>query len=216
MDLDGAAKQSVSGSLTHQVTGQKFALLCSLYQLHRKTRILPRARCERAQSLRFFEIPCCRSRVFFHARVLLDAFPQSSVRQKFGSTVTWRSANGAILIYSDERRCKAARLLDHGPTRMIVFPLRRSVGFKAASAPARVAMLPMFARRRPSADRTGTRESAAACKPLSYPHSLRAGNLQALRRTLWRREDAHRAESPMLIGLDIGAASAYFRPNRDC
>src|SRR5262245_25706044 len=34
----------------------------------------------------------------------------------------------------------------HGRTRMIVFPLRRSVAFKAATASSRVAMLPMFVR----------------------------------------------------------------------
>ena len=36
---------------------------------------------------------------------------------------------------------------------MIVFPLRRSVGFKAATASSRVAMLPMFVRSRPSRTR---------------------------------------------------------------
>src|SRR5215467_10221419 len=34
----------------------------------------------------------------------------------------------------------------HGRTRMIVFPLRRSVGFKAATASSRVETLPMFVR----------------------------------------------------------------------
>src|SRR5215475_4748889 len=38
----------------------------------------------------------------------------------------------------------------HGRTRMIVFPLIRSVGLKAATASSRVAMLPMFVRSRPS------------------------------------------------------------------
>ena len=41
----------------------------------------------------------------------------------------------------------------HGRTRMIVFPLRRSFGFKAATASSRVAMLPMFVRSRPSRTR---------------------------------------------------------------
>ena len=36
---------------------------------------------------------------------------------------------------------------------MIVFPLRRSVRLKAATAPSRVAMLPMFVRSRPSRTR---------------------------------------------------------------
>jgi hypothetical protein len=35
---------------------------------------------------------------------------------------------------------------------MIVFPLRRSVGFKAATASSRVETLPMFVRSRPSTD----------------------------------------------------------------
>src|SRR5258708_21680150 len=38
----------------------------------------------------------------------------------------------------------------HGRTRMTVFPLRRSVGFKAATASSRVETLPMFVRRPPS------------------------------------------------------------------
>jgi hypothetical protein len=38
----------------------------------------------------------------------------------------------------------------HGRTRMIVFPLRRSVGFKAATASSRVETFPMFVRSRPS------------------------------------------------------------------
>src|SRR6266550_9622849 len=38
----------------------------------------------------------------------------------------------------------------HGRTLMIVFPLRRSVGLRAATASSRVAMLPMFVRSRPS------------------------------------------------------------------
>jgi hypothetical protein len=38
----------------------------------------------------------------------------------------------------------------HGRTRMIVFPLIRSVGFKAATASSRVETLPMFVRSRPS------------------------------------------------------------------
>ena len=41
----------------------------------------------------------------------------------------------------------------HGRTRMIVFPLRRSVGFKAAMASSRVETLPMFVRSRPSRTR---------------------------------------------------------------
>src|SRR5918996_2276333 len=41
----------------------------------------------------------------------------------------------------------------HGRTRMIVFPLIRSVGLKAATASSRVAMLPMFVRSRPSRTR---------------------------------------------------------------
>src|SRR4051794_10877960 len=41
----------------------------------------------------------------------------------------------------------------HGRTRMIVFPLRRSVRLKAATASSRVAMLPMFVRSRPSRTR---------------------------------------------------------------
>src|SRR5215469_16666694 len=41
----------------------------------------------------------------------------------------------------------------YGRTRMIVFPLRRSVGFKAATASSRVATLPMFVRSRPSRTR---------------------------------------------------------------
>ena len=38
----------------------------------------------------------------------------------------------------------------HGRTRMIVFPLRRSVELKAATASSRVETLPMFVRSRPS------------------------------------------------------------------
>src|SRR5581483_3085926 len=41
----------------------------------------------------------------------------------------------------------------HGRTRMIVFPLRRSVGLKAATASSRVETLPMFVRSRPSRTR---------------------------------------------------------------
>ena len=41
----------------------------------------------------------------------------------------------------------------HGRTRMIVFPLIRSVGLKAATASSRVATLPMFVRSRPSRTR---------------------------------------------------------------
>jgi hypothetical protein len=41
----------------------------------------------------------------------------------------------------------------HGRTLMIVFPLRRSVGLKAATASSRVATLPMFVRSRPSRTR---------------------------------------------------------------
>src|SRR3984893_13084207 len=47
----------------------------------------------------------------------------------------------------------------HGRTRMIVFPLRRSVRLKAATASSRVAMLPMFVRSRPSR----TRWTISAC-----------------------------------------------------
>ena len=41
----------------------------------------------------------------------------------------------------------------YGRTRMIVFPLRRSVGFSAATASSRVATLPMLVRSRPSRTR---------------------------------------------------------------
>jgi hypothetical protein len=41
----------------------------------------------------------------------------------------------------------------HARTRMIVFPLRRSVGFRAATASSRVETLPMFVRSRPSRTR---------------------------------------------------------------
>ena len=41
----------------------------------------------------------------------------------------------------------------HGRTRMIVFPVRRSVGLKAATASSRVATVPMFPRSRPSRTR---------------------------------------------------------------
>jgi hypothetical protein len=41
----------------------------------------------------------------------------------------------------------------HGRTRMIVFPGRRSVGLKAATASSRVATVPMFVRSRPSRTR---------------------------------------------------------------
>ena len=41
----------------------------------------------------------------------------------------------------------------HGRTQMIVFPLRRSFGFKAATASSRVETLPMFVRSRPSRTR---------------------------------------------------------------
>ena len=41
----------------------------------------------------------------------------------------------------------------HGRTRMIVLPLRRSVGLRAATASSRVATLPMFVRSRPSRTR---------------------------------------------------------------
>ncbi len=41
----------------------------------------------------------------------------------------------------------------HGRTRMIVFPVRRSVGLRAVTASSRVEMLPMFVRSRPSRTR---------------------------------------------------------------
>src|SRR5689334_6183870 len=41
----------------------------------------------------------------------------------------------------------------HGRTRMIVFPLTRVVGLKAATASARVETVPMFVRSRPSRTR---------------------------------------------------------------
>src|SRR5215470_2851327 len=41
----------------------------------------------------------------------------------------------------------------HGRTRMIVFPARRSVGLKAATASSRAETLPMFVRSRPSRTR---------------------------------------------------------------
>jgi hypothetical protein len=49
----------------------------------------------------------------------------------------------------------------HGRTLMIVFPLRRSVGLKAATASSRVATLPMFVRSRPSRTRCTTSPSWA-------------------------------------------------------
>ena len=45
------------------------------------------------------------------------------------------------------------RLSPHGRTRMTVFPVRRSVELKAATALSRVATLPMFVRSRPSRTR---------------------------------------------------------------
>jgi hypothetical protein len=41
----------------------------------------------------------------------------------------------------------------YGRTLMIVFPMRRSVGFEAATASSRVETLPMFVRSRPSRTR---------------------------------------------------------------
>ena len=49
----------------------------------------------------------------------------------------------------------------HGRTLMIVFPLRRSVGLRAATASSRVATLPMFVRSRPSRTRCTTSPSWA-------------------------------------------------------
>src|SRR6266851_7852753 len=49
----------------------------------------------------------------------------------------------------------------HGRTLMIVFPLRRSAGLRAATASSRVATLPMFVRSRPSRTRCTTSPSWA-------------------------------------------------------
>jgi hypothetical protein len=49
--------------------------------------------------------------------------------------------------------CSSVSLVVHGRTRMIVCPLIRSVGLKAATASSRVATLPMFVRSRPSRTR---------------------------------------------------------------
>src|SRR3984893_78016 len=49
----------------------------------------------------------------------------------------------------------------HGRTLMIVFPLRRSVGLRAATASSRVETLPMFVRSRPSRTRRTTSPSWA-------------------------------------------------------
>src|SRR5713226_3485049 len=49
----------------------------------------------------------------------------------------------------------------HGRTLMIVFPLRRSVGLRAATASSRIATLPMFVRSRPSRTRRTTSPSWA-------------------------------------------------------
>jgi hypothetical protein len=57
---------------------------------------------------------------------------------------------------------------------MIVLPVRRSVGLKAATASSRGATVPMFVLRHPS------------------PHSLY--RLTAGAKTLYARDDAHRAE----------------------
>src|SRR5215471_16728659 len=64
----------------------------------------------------------------------------------------------SLLYHPSPRHAPVARQFDyarytprpHGRTRMIVFPLRRSVGFKAATASSRVETLPMFVRSRPS------------------------------------------------------------------
>src|SRR4051812_47242681 len=52
-------------------------------------------------------------------------------------------------------------LAPYGRTRMIVFPLMRSVGLKAATASSRVATLAMFVRSRPSRTRWTTSPSCA-------------------------------------------------------
>jgi hypothetical protein len=55
---------------------------------------------------------------------------------------------------------------------MIVFPLIRSVGLKAATASSRVETLPMFVRSRPSRHRRIMSAMAFSCEPMSIPCSI--------------------------------------------
>ena len=94
----------------------------------------------------------------------------------------------------------------HGRTRMIVFPLRRSVGFKAATASSRVETLPMFVRSRPSRTRwtisLSWARSDSTTKSTARPSAGRAsagptvlvdeGHLGALRRRRSRKYAAKR------------------------
>src|SRR5215831_377197 len=66
----------------------------------------------------------------------------------------------------------------YGRTRMIVFPLRRLIGFKAATASSRVETLPMFVRSRPSRTRwtisLSWARSEATTKSTARPSAGRA------------------------------------------
>ena len=94
-----------------------------------------------------------------------DAVDQRHGRQVLrGRVVDAGQALGGCAVREDALpRLKAADLdragrpqasrVAHGRTRMIVFPARRSVGLKAATASSRVETLPMFVRSRPSRTR---------------------------------------------------------------
>ena len=64
----------------------------------------------------------------------------------------WPWRGGVVAADDDPRRGqnRSPSPSPHGRTRMIVFPLIRSVGLKAATASSRAATLPMFVRTRPS------------------------------------------------------------------
>lgn len=68
-------------------------------------------------------------------------------------------------------------LVPYGRTRMIVFPLIRSVGLKAATASSRDATLPMFVRSRPSRTRWAISISwARSDTTVGGPYLGRAGD----------------------------------------
>ena len=73
--------------------------------------------------------------------------------RRFGERAVDEDVRGARKATARDCRWPLPSPSRHGRMRMIVFPLRRSVGLRAATASSRVATLPMFVRSRPSRTR---------------------------------------------------------------
>ena len=99
--------------------------------------------------------PSCACRTTVLARILITQRPNRPSLAALAGLArckpwSWRGGVGEADDDPRGGQNRSPSPSPHGRTRMIVFPLIRSVGLKAATASSRAATLPMFVRTRPS------------------------------------------------------------------